>query len=116
MAQEGVNKMEEIPHCERCGVIDKLESDHIKPKVEGGTDDKTNKRWLCTYCHDFRHAELEILKAIKVEEKRLIVLRKRLDLLRELNTPEKIKANGYQTYFKVYDEPLPINTKCMREA
>ena len=37
--------------CARCGRVDRLETDHIKPRVQGGTDAWTNLQSLCHECH-----------------------------------------------------------------
>ena len=38
-----------------CGKTENLEKHHIKPKSEGGQDDRANLLWLCHDCHKFVH-------------------------------------------------------------
>lgn len=39
------------PRCEYCGVQDALEFDHIVPRSEGGTNDRSNLQILCGTCN-----------------------------------------------------------------
>lgn len=95
--------------CKRCGYIgDLIEKHHKKHKAHGGSDANPNRIYYCTHCHDYEHAKDNILQAIKAEEKRIIVLRKRLEILEQLNTPRNIRQNGYQSYFKEFPEPLKL--------
>ena len=100
--------------CERCGYIANLEKHHIKHKIDGGSNDESNLRTLCRGCHDYQHAKETVLKAIDAEQARLKVLKRRLELIEELNMPFKIKERGYQSYFESYQDALPIRTKCGR--
>lgn len=99
--------------CRRCGYLDKLEKHHKKHKAEGGSDSNPNRIWLCQYCHDYQHAKETVKKAIKVEEKRLVVLRHRLEIIESENTPKRIRERGYQPYFELYSESLPRPNKCV---
>ena len=92
--------------CDRCGYTKHLERHHIKYRIEGGDNARTNLVILCKNCHDYRHAKEQIEKAILSYEKRLAILRKRLELVEELNTPMKILECGYQSYFEIFKEPL----------
>ena len=94
--------------CRRCGAVHRLlESHHRRFKKEGGSDKPQNRRWLCEQCHDYIHARANIVEAIRAEKGRLAVLEKRLTILDELNTPEKLKVGEYQSYFDLFREPLP---------
>jgi 5-methylcytosine-specific restriction enzyme A len=42
--------LEEHPWCVSCGTIATM-VDHIRPKLQGGTDDETNLQALCASCH-----------------------------------------------------------------
>ena len=92
--------------CGRCGYLNQLEKHHKKHKIAGGSDANSNRRWLCEGCHDYQHAKDAVTKSIKAEEKRLSVLRKRLEIIEEQNTPQKIREHGYQAYFNIYPEKL----------
>ena len=101
--------------CKRCGYVGELlEKHHKKRKVDGGSDANPNRIYYCTDCHDFIHARDNILKAIKSEEDRIGVLKKRLEILERLNTPERIREHGYQSYFNEFTEPLPAPSSCVR--
>ena len=86
-----------------------LEQDHIIPRAKLGPDTRQNKRWLCRGCHDYRHARDSILESAEGEFKsiergygnqaELTMLLFRLGVLEWFNTPEKILANGYRTYW-----------------
>lgn len=102
------------PVCRRCGLTDKLEKHHKKHKVDGGSDKSPNRKWLCTDCHDFQHAKDTVMAAIKAEKERLAILEKRLEIIERENTPEKIRANGYQSYFNFYPQAISRTTKCGR--
>ncbi len=39
------------PACEVCGTTTDLTTDHVIPKVRGGTDDRDNLRTLCRPCN-----------------------------------------------------------------
>lgn len=94
--------------CRRCGAIDRLmESHHKKFKSKGGSDAAPNRILYCNECHDYIHARENITTAIVAEERRLEVLRKRLEILDKLNTPDLIKVGGYQSYFKELSGSLP---------
>ena len=97
--------------CDRCGQTQHVEIHHIKYQVYGGTDTPENLVPLCMGCHDYRHAKEAVLRAIKSEENRLAVLRKRLELI-EMNTPQQVLLNGYKSYFDEYKEPLPPLRGC----
>jgi 5-methylcytosine-specific restriction endonuclease McrA len=92
-------------NCIRCGREEKIELHHIKPKVEGGSDDTENKEPLCSACHDYEHAKQNIIKTLERERKRrqskrVAVLEHRLDVLETLNTPELIRQRRtYQTWW-----------------
>lgn len=99
--------------CKRCGYIGGLlEKHHKKRKIDGGSDANPNRIYYCSACHDYEHARQNILQAIKREEERIAVLQKRLEILDELNTPDRIKKHGYQSYFKEFSETLPPPPKC----
>ncbi len=100
--------------CKRCGYLNNLEKHHKKHKSDGGSDANPNRIWLCTPCHDYKHAKETVLKAIKAEEKRLAVLNKRLAIIESENKPASIRKRGYQPYFDLYTELLPPSTKCGR--
>ena len=91
--------------CIRCGHNERLESHHIKPKAEGGSEDPLNKEQRCLGCHDYEHAKRNILATIKKETKqkqfkRVSVLEHRLEVLEKLNTPDLIRKRGhYQTWW-----------------
>lgn len=105
--------------CKRCGYIgEKIEKHHKKYKCDGGSDANPNRKYYCTHCHDYEHAKDNILKAIRAERKRLMILEKRLEILERLNTPDNIRQNGYQSYFKEFPESLclarPPANQCVR--
>ncbi len=103
-----------MSNCRRCGYAEKLEKHHKKHKADGGSDANPNRVWLCQDCHDYQHAKDTVLRAIKAEQKRLAILKKRLEAIEFENTPERIKERGYQAYFEIYSEALSANTKCGR--
>jgi hypothetical protein len=37
--------------CTCCGAVAALESDHIVPRALGGSDDSSNRQWLCKRCN-----------------------------------------------------------------
>jgi hypothetical protein len=45
--------------CAECGNSDArvLEKDHILPRAEGGSDDPSNRQWLCRNCHGIKSRE-----------------------------------------------------------
>ncbi len=92
-----------------------MEKHHKKHKADGGLDANPNRIWYCDQCHDFIHARDEILKSIKLEEARLVVLRKRLEIIERLNTPDNIHEEGYQSYFGTFPDPLPFKPKCAKD-
>lgn len=98
--------------CERCGYLEKLEIHHRKPKIEGGKDKTSNYKVLCRGCHDYEHARRTVMKAIEAEKRRLVVLETRLSIIEKENTPESIQKRGYQSYFEIYNDPLPESTRC----
>ena len=53
--------LSEEPACKVCmakGIVTaSAEVDHIKPKAQGGTDDRTNLRGICVPCHRIKTAE-----------------------------------------------------------
>ena len=51
-----------MSQCSRCGSSKNVESHHIIMKSRGGSDDDTNRKNLCKECHDFVHAELNIIE------------------------------------------------------
>jgi len=98
--------------CVRCGSKKNLQEDHIIPKSRGGTDDPSNKRWLCEACHDFRHARDNIIDEINkwirlfddecFNSAKFSMYIMRLGVLEAFNTPEKIRERGtYMTYWKI---------------
>lgn len=100
--------------CVRCGYIYHLELHHIKHRVDGGMDERENLRCLCRACHDYQHAKEAVLSAIKAEQIRIAVLKKRLAVIEKENSPEQILKRGYQPYFKIFSEKLPPKTECGR--
>ena len=44
-----------LSFCCACGVRSGLESHHLIPRCEGGTDDETNLLTLCSTCHGHAH-------------------------------------------------------------
>jgi hypothetical protein len=85
--------------CKRCGTAEHLEKHHIRPKSEGGSNKKENLKSLCTACHDYEHAKRNVLKQISYYEKRLSLMRYRLDVIEKLNSVELVKEFGYRTYW-----------------
>lgn len=101
--------------CKRCGYIGGLlEKHHKKQKVDGGSDSSPNRIWYCVGCHDYEHARRKIIEAIEVEQDRIAVLNKRLEILDRLNSPQQVKKRGYQGYFKDFSKPLPSPSECVR--
>ena len=47
------------PRCTRCGAIDQLETDHIRPLHKGGTNEWGNLQSLCRECHQ-RKTEFDL--------------------------------------------------------
>lgn len=101
-----------MDQCIRCGSTRSLEKDHIIPKSRGGSDDESNKRFLCSPCHDYRHSRDKIiLKTNKwlstVGTKRFNPIRftrwvMRLGVLEAFNTPKKIRLTGkYTPYWDI---------------
>ena len=111
-----MNTTMEEAQCTRCGYLENLESHHIKHKADGGSDEPSNRRYLCQGCHDYQHAKETVLKAIAQEEERIKVLKKRLELIEKENSPDQIHQRGYQSYWDLYDEVLPPPTKCITAA
>lgn len=95
--------------CERCGSNYKLEKDRIIPGIEGGEYTDENTRDLCQGCHKYRHVRDAIVKKLDEETQRdrVAVLKERLRILDEQNTPEKVRQRGYYTYWNDYKEVLP---------
>ncbi|MBA7689653.1 hypothetical protein ES703_98161 [subsurface metagenome] len=102
--------------CIRCGREEKIENHHIIARIKGGGDEPENKEKLCSACHDYEHAQRDILEGIQFwEDKlgrarkvsrrlairaRLELLRHRLEVLDSLNSPEQIRLTGkYTTYW-----------------
>lgn len=52
--------LDEEPLCRECSKAGRVEAaciaDHIKPKTEGGTDDRENYQGLCYCCHKTKTA------------------------------------------------------------
>ena len=46
--------LKEEPVCQLCGINPSITTDHIIPKSQGGSNDRTNLRALCQQCHDRR--------------------------------------------------------------
>jgi len=48
-------------HCVKCGTWrPSLHNDHVIPKWAGGSDEPSNRQWLCANCHeDKTKAELQ---------------------------------------------------------
>jgi len=98
--------------CARCHSTKDIEKHHIVPKSRGGSNRKSNKRFLCSACHDYEHAKDNIIKAIN-NQLRLLGTKNfnsakftmyimRLGVVEAFNTPEKIKKRGtYMSYWKV---------------
>lgn len=105
--KEAHKNMDEEKACDRCGFLQNVELHHINRRIDGGSDEKKNLRWLCRGCHDFEHARMNCLKAIKAEEERIAVLRKRLEIIEKLNPPAKVLERGYQSYWGEYPAGLP---------
>jgi len=98
--------------CVRCGSTRSLEKDHIIPKSRGGSDDESNKRFLCIACHDYRHSRDNIIAEIDkwlaqvgttyfdpLKFTRWIM---RLGVLEAFNTPAKILKSGkYVPYWNI---------------
>lgn len=97
--------------CIRCGGTENLEKDHIIPRANLGSDDRSNKRLLCTGCHDYRHTRDGILEEIdkwfhRVEkghgnQAQLTMWVFRLGVLEWFNPPEKVRERGYMSYGKL---------------
>ena len=111
--------------CSRCKRTENLEKHHIIFKSQGGSDKKSNLRNLCRDCHDYIHTESkvvdeikhnlnsikwwaehfrsknadQVIRRIEYKIKRIKLLTKRLQVLRELNSIENIKIHGYRTYW-----------------
>jgi hypothetical protein len=101
--------------CKRCGYVGELlEKHHKRHKIHGGSDANPNRIYYCTGCHDYIHARANILEAIKSEEDRIAVLKKRLVICERLNSPEGIRQHGYQSYFSEFSEILPSPSPCVR--
>lgn len=108
-------KLTMIQKCKRCGYVGKqLEKHHKKQKRDGGSDANPNRIWYCKGCHDYEHARRNISEAIQAEEDRIKVLKKRLEILERLNTPDRMKDEGYQSYFSEFSAVLPSPSKCIR--
>lgn len=102
-----------MTECSRCGSTENLEEDHIIPRSQGGSDDASNKRWLCRGCHDYRHARVFIIKQINTQlhyaknytehfnSAKLSLLIFRLGVLEAFNTPETIRERGYVSYWEL---------------
>jgi len=44
-----------LDFCVACGTKDNLQHHHLKPQVDGGSDDETNLITLCQECHAIYH-------------------------------------------------------------
>jgi hypothetical protein len=112
--------------CSRCGRTTNIEKHHIILKSEGGKDTSDNLMFLCDNCHDFKHAErnilhsiqhnydsikywtehcsdliaLKVLYRIEYKIKRIKLLNLRLETLRELNSVINILQFGYRSYWQ----------------
>ena len=42
------------PYCQHCGTTQNLETDHIIPLAEGGTNHPNNLQVLCHTCHQYK--------------------------------------------------------------
>ena len=93
--------------CDRCGALDKIENHHKKHKADGGSDGDDNLRALCMGCHDYQHAIDATLKVIGIEEARLKVLYKRLEVIEQENPPLLVKERGYTSYWDTYKKGIP---------
>lgn len=109
--------------CVRCGRIEAIESHHIVPKSEGGSDEPENKEDRCEACHDYKHAKMNIEATLRYEKnmgdvERIRVYEHRLEVLEQLNTPELIRERGiYQSYWgDTSTHELPRQTLSKREA
>lgn len=118
--------------CTRCGSTKNIEKHHIIYKCRGGSDEDSNKRFLCSACHDYEHAKDNILQAIN-KQLRLLKMGKRyfnsakfsmyimrLGIIEAFNTPKMIRKRGtYMSYWEVpethyarwYPKIKLINTK-----
>ena len=104
--------------CKRCGRRSNLEREHIVPLSKGGKDASENLQWLCRPCHDYKHAEENILDVLAEEGlpgwKRGL-WEYRLKVLRELNPPG---SESYRTYFsdpKTHHEAWYERPKVVKE-
>lgn len=104
-----------------------IEKHHVIFRSEGGDNSQENLMCLCTYCHDFIHSEALIIDDITKQKlryaklkksssskwkerktsmqkarRRLTILKNRLKILNELNTPENILIYGYRSYWSIY--------------
>lgn len=123
--------------CKRCGRTESVQEHHIKQRKDGGGDEPENKEELCDACHEFEHTRRKILASLKsLEEalpkaryvKRILALRERIELykhrlevLEELNTPEKIGLTGKYTSYWVDETthniiPIPPDSKTAETA
>ena len=94
-------------NCDRCYIREKLQKHHKKHKADGGSDKTPNRQWLCEDCHDYKHAIDATRKVIKIEEERLKVLYKRLEIIEMENTPLLIRERGYRSYWDIYKKFIP---------
>lgn len=120
--------------CVRCGSTENLEDDHIIPKSEGGTDEPSNKRWLCEGCHDYRHARDKIIIEINIQLKwaktgshnpaKLSMWLLRLGVLEAFNTPELMRERKKYlsywslnaTHYSVWYPRIKFHTKNSRRV
>lgn len=85
-----------------------MERDHVVRRIDGGSDEEWNLRWLCEGCHNYRHSRDAILKEIErrfdqIErghgnQAQLTMWVFRLGVLEWLNKPEDVKARGFKSY------------------
>lgn len=104
-----------------------IERHHIIFKCEGGDNSESNLIYMCTYCHDFYHAEADLLQQLSKEKciyekfkkksgsiwdgrgvsmrksrERVRVLKNRIKVLNELNSIDNIVIYGYRSYWTTY--------------
>jgi hypothetical protein len=118
-----LKRRQKSKECSRCGSTKNIEKHHIKFKSKGGTNDPSNIDYLCAECHDFLHAEENLISAIesvwrsieywgRLKERtprklrrlnhltsRIPLLEKRLKVLKKFNTIPNIKKSGYRSYW-----------------
>jgi len=50
-----LEKLQENPKCQRCGVTHDLEVHHVRPLASGGSNELSNLMVLCHPCHRAQH-------------------------------------------------------------